>query len=169
MKSLIPLALAAFLFPGLISAQSKSFDNSPIPSLDIYRYLGVWYEIARFDHSFERDMDNVIAEYLLRDDGKIDVINSGIKNGKYKVAYGKAKLTDEPGVLRVSFFGPFYSDYRVLMVDDDYEYALVGGKNDKYLWILSRNPELEDEDYDKILTEASRRGYDISRLIWIDQ
>ena len=68
MKSLIPLALAAFLFPGLVIAQNKTFDNSPLPSLDISRYLGLWYEIARFDHSFERDMDNVTAEYLLRDD-----------------------------------------------------------------------------------------------------
>ncbi|MBQ5582386.1 MAG: lipocalin family protein [Bacteroidales bacterium] len=150
-------------------SRAQDLDKSTVKTLDLSSYLGTWYELARFDHTFERGMQEVMAFYELRDDGKIDVINSGIKNGKYKVAYGKAKLTDEAGVLRVSFFGPFYSDYRVLMLDDDYEYALVGGKNDKYLWILSRNPELEDEDYDKILTEASRRGYDISRLIWIDQ
>ncbi|MBQ1937291.1 MAG: lipocalin family protein [Bacteroidales bacterium] len=150
-------------------SRAQDLDKSTVKTLDLSSYLGTWYELARFDHTFERGMQEVMAFYELRDDGKIDVINSGIKNGKYKVAYGKAKLTDETGVLRVSFFGPFYSDYRVLMLDDDYEYALVGGKNDKYLWILSRNPELEDEDYDKILTEASRRGYDISRLIWIDQ
>lgn len=150
-------------------SRAQDLDKSTVKTLDLSSYLGTWYELARFDHTFERGMQEVMAFYELRDDGKIDVINSGIKNGKYKVAYGKAKLTDEAGVLRVSFFGPFYSDYRVLMLDEDYEYALVGGKNDKYLWILSRNPELEDEDYDKILTEASRRGYDISRLIWIDQ
>lgn len=150
-------------------SRAQSVDNSTVKTLDLNSYLGTWYELARFDHSFERGLQEVMTFYELREDGKIDVINSGIKNGKYKVAYGKAKLTDEAGVLRVSFFGPFYSDYRVLMLDDDYEYALVGGKNDKYLWILSRNPELEDEDYDKILTEASRRGYDISRLIWIEQ
>ncbi|MBQ5639665.1 MAG: lipocalin family protein [Bacteroidales bacterium] len=150
-------------------SRAQDLDKSTVKTLDLSSYLGTWYELARFDHTFERGMQEVMAFYELRDDGKIDVINSGIKNGKYKVAYGKAKLTDETGVLRVSFFGPFYSDYRVLMLDEDYEYALVGGKNDKYLWILSRNPELEDEDYDKILTEASRRGYDISRLIWIDQ
>ncbi len=150
-------------------SRAQSVDNSTVKTLDLNSYLGTWYELARFDHSFERGLQEVMTFYELREDGKIDVINSGIKNGKYKVAYGKAKLTDETGVLRVSFFGPFYSDYRVLMLDDDYEYALVGGKNDKYLWILSRNPELEDEDYDKILTEATRRGYDISRLIWIEQ
>ena len=167
MKKLILIICAMSLFSNISRAQD--LDKSTVKTLDLSSYLGTWYELARFDHTFERGMQEVMAFYELRDDGKIDVINSGIKNGKYKVAYGKAKLTDEAGVLRVSFFGPFYSDYRVLMLDDDYEYALVGGKNDKYLWILSRNPELEDEDYDKILTEASRRGYDISRLIWIDQ
>ena len=86
MKSLISLALAACVFPGLLAAQDKSFDNSPVPSLDLGRYLGTWYEIARFDHSFERGMENVVAEYLLGDDGKIMVINSGWKNGKYKTA-----------------------------------------------------------------------------------
>lgn len=167
MKKLILIICAMSLFSNISRAQSV--DNSTVKTLDLNSYLGTWYELARFDHSFERGLQEVMTFYELREDGKIDVINSGIKNGKYKVAYGKAKLTDETGVLRVSFFGPFYSDYRVLMLDDDYEYALVGGKNDKYLWILSRNPELEDEDYDKILTEASRRGYDISRLIWIEQ
>ena len=167
MKKLILIICAMSLFSNISRAQD--LDKSTVKTLDLSSYLGTWYELARFDHTFERGMQEVMAFYELRDDGKIDVINSGIKNGKYKVAYGKAKLTDETGVLRVSFFGPFYSDYRVLMLDEDYEYALVGGKNDKYLWILSRNPELEDEDYDKILTEASRRGYDISRLIWIDQ
>ena len=167
MKKLILIICAMSLFSNISRAQSV--DNSTVKTLDLNSYLGTWYELARFDHSFERGLQEVMTFYELREDGKIDVINSGIKNGKYKVAYGKAKLTDEIGVLRVSFFGPFYSDYRVLMLDDDYEYALVGGKNDKYLWILSRNPELEDEDYDKILTEATRRGYDISRLIWIEQ
>lgn len=167
MKKLILIICAMSLFSNISRAQSV--DNSTVKTLDLNSYLGTWYELARFDHSFERGLQEVMTFYELREDGKIDVINSGIKNGKYKVAYGKAKLTDETGVLRVSFFGPFYSDYRVLMLDDDYEYALVGGKNDKYLWILSRNPELEDEDYDKILTEATRRGYDISRLIWIEQ
>ncbi|MBQ2006062.1 MAG: lipocalin family protein, partial [Bacteroidales bacterium] len=104
-------------------SRAQDLDKSTVKTLDLSSYLGTWYELARFDHTFERGMQEVMAFYELRDDGKIDVINSGIKNGKYKVAYGKAKLTDETGVLRVSFFGPFYSDYRVLMLDDDYEYA----------------------------------------------
>ena len=172
MKSLIPLALAAFLFPGLVIAQSKTFDNSPLPSLDLGRYLGVWYEIARFDHSFERDMDNVTAEYLLRDDGKIDVINSGWKNGKYKVADGKARQPDpkaNPAHLEVSFFLFFYSPYNVMMIDEDYQVALVGSGSPNYLWIRSRTPAVDTDVLNAVLEEASDRGYDISKLIWVDQ
>ena len=172
MKSLIPLALAAVMFPSLLVAQNKSFDNTPIPDLDLYRYLGLWYEIARFDHSFERDMNNVTAEYLLRADGKIDVINSGWKGGKYKVADGKARQPDpkgDPAHLEVSFFLFFYSDYNVLMLDDDYQVALVGSGSPKYLWILSRTPDVSTEVLDAVLKEASDRGYDTSKLIWVDQ
>ena len=172
MKSLILSALAAVLLPGLVSAQGRSFDNTPVPSLDLYRYLGLWYEIARFDHSFERDMDNVTAEYLLRDDGRIDVINSGWKEGKYKVADGKARQPEphaDPAHLEVSFFLFFYNDYNVLMLDPDYRVALVGSASPDYLWILSRTPEVSTDVLDAVLKEASDRGYDVSRLIWVDQ
>ena len=94
MKRLISLALAAFSLPWLSMAQDTQYNNSPISDFNLGRYLGTWYEIARFDHSFERGMDNVMAEYLLRDDGKIDVFNSGWKNGEYKVTEGKAKQPD---------------------------------------------------------------------------
>lgn len=117
-------------------------------------------------------MDNVIAEYLLRDDGKIDVVNSGWKNGKFKVADGKAKQPDplsDPAHLEVSFFLFFYSDYNVMMIDDDYQIALVGSKSPKYLWILSRTPYVTDSVMDLVLEEASSRGYDINNLIWVDQ
>ena len=120
MKSLIALALAAFLFPGLVSAQDRDYDNSTIPEFDLSKYLGTWYEIARFDHSFERGLDNVMAIYTLRDDGKVDVMNTGWKDGKFKVAEGKAKQPDpmmDPAHLMVSFFLFFYSDYNVMMLD----------------------------------------------------
>ncbi len=172
MKSLIPLALAMILFPGLLIAQEKSYDNSPIPSLDLGRFLGVWYEIARFDHSFERNMDNVVAEYLLRDDGKVTVINSGWKNGRYKVADGKARQPDpdtDPAHLEVSFFLSFYSDYNILMLDDNYQVALIGSGSPKYLWILSRVPVPKDAVIDEAIEEAEDRGYDTSKLIWVDQ
>lgn len=170
MKRLIPFVLA--MVPALSNAQNGGVDNTPVFTLDLARYLGTWYEIARFDHSFERGMDNVTAEYLLRDDGKIDVINSGWKKGKYKVAYGKARQPDpryNPAHLEVSFFLNFYSDYNILMLDEDYQVALVGSKSPKYLWILSRSPQLSDEVIDSVVEEAENRGYDTSGLIWVNQ
>ena len=172
MKRLIYLALALFSIPMLSAAQEEQYNNTPISAFDLTRYLGTWYEVARLDHSFERDMDNVMAEYLLRDDGMIDVINSGWKDGKYKVADGKAKQPDpaeDPAHLEVSFFLFFYSDYNVMMIDDNYQVALVGSGNPKDLWILSRTPVVSDKVLDLVLEEASGRGYDIDNLIWVDQ
>lgn len=172
MKSLIPLALSMIMVPGLLLAQPVHVDNSTVSMFNLKRYLGTWYEIARFDHSFERGMSNVMAEYLLRDDGKIDVLNSGWKAGNYKVAEGKAKQPDpvkNPARLKVSFFLFFYSEYNVLMLDENYQIALVGSKGKDYLWILSRTPFVEDAVLGPVLEEAERRGYDTSGLIWVDQ
>lgn len=175
MKRLITFALAALCLPMFSYAQgvqTTRFNNSPISDFNLNRYLGTWYEIARFDHAFERGMENVTAEYLLRDDGKVDVLNSGWKDGKFKTAEGKARQPDpsaDPAHLEVSFFLFFYSDYNILMLDDDYQVALVGSKNPKYLWILSRTPEVSDSVLDQVLEEASGRGYDIDKLIWVDQ
>ena len=110
-----------------------------------------------------------MAKYTLRDDGKIDVLNTGIKDGRAKDAKGIAKTTGVPGLLRVSFFGPFFSDYRIMMLDAEYQYVLVGGGNENYLWILSRTPQLEDSTKTLILAEAERRGYDTNKLIWVKQ
>ena len=155
---------------------SPAVDNSPVSSLDLDRYLldldrylGTWYEIARFDHSFERGVEEAKAVYTLNKDGTVKVVNSGIKNGKPKTAVGKGKRTDEPGLLRVSFFGPFYADYRVMMIDADYSYALVGSGGADYLWILSRTTNLPDGVKSAILAEATRRGYDTSKFIWVKQ
>ncbi len=168
-KMLVAMSVAAFLPLCLCAGE---VDNTPVGSLDLPRYLGRWYEIARFDHSFERGMSRVAAEYRLRDDGKVEVVNSGWKDGKFKQALGKAKQPDpekNPALLKVSFFLFFYSDYRVLMLSDDYSVALVGSSSDKYLWILSRTPVLPQETLDAVLAEARRRGYDTSKLIWVDQ
>ena len=143
-------------------------DNSPVSSLDLDRYLGTWYEIARFDHSFERGVEEAKAVYMLNKDGTVKVINSGIKNGKPKTAVGKGKRTDEPGLLRVSFFGPFYADYRVMKIDSDYRYALVGSGGAGYLWILSRTKEMPENVKIEFLAEAKRRGYDTGKLIWVN-
>lgn len=151
------------------SCNSTEIDNSTVKSVDLNRYLGSWYEIAKYDHVFERGLDYAMANYTLREDGKIDVLNTGIKDGRAKDAKGIAKTTNIPGLLKVSFFGPFYSDYRIMMLDTNYQYVLVGGSNDKYLWILSRTPQLDDATRSLILAEANRRGYDTGKLIWVKQ
>ena len=170
MKRLMILSLFAAALP--VWACSKDFDNSTVTEFDLNRYLGEWYEIARYDHSFERGLDNTMAQYILQDDGKVIVLNTGWKDGKFKLAEGKAKYPDpsgEPGALRVSFFLFFYSDYNILMLDDLYHVALVGSSSPDYLWILSRTPEISDIVKKALLDEATRRGYDITRLIWVDQ
>lgn len=150
------------------SAASK-VDNSTVKSLDINQFMGRWYEIARFDHKFERDMQQVTTIYTILSNGKVKVINQGLKDDEWKNIEGKAKLTTTPGLLRVSFWGPFYSDYRILMLAPDYSYALVGGSDEEYLWILSRTPLLKTDVRDKLLKEAQRRGYDTNKLIWVKQ
>lgn len=166
MKKCFLMALAASIFVGCNSAE---VDNFTVKSVDLNRYLGYWYEIARFDHPFERGMEYAMAHYTLRDDGKIDVLNTGIKDGRAKDAKGIAKTTNLPGLLRVSFFGPFYGDYRIMLLDTNYQYVLVGGNNGNYLWILSRTPQLDEATKSLILAEADRRGYDTNKLIWVKQ
>ena len=170
MKSLFIATLVAAVIP--LTACSKDFDNSTVKEFDLSRYLGLWYEIARYDQSFERGMDNTMAQYILQDDGTVVVLNTGWKNGKFKLAEGKAKYKDpegDPGHLRVSFFLFFYSDYNVMMVDENYQISLVGSKAEKYLWILSRTPVPDPDLLRMVLDEAEQRGYDTSQLIWVDQ
>jgi lipocalin/uncharacterized membrane protein YphA (DoxX/SURF4 family) len=160
------------LMPLMSQAKTPRYDNSVISDFDLSRYLGKWYEIARFDHSFERGMENVTAEYVLRDDGMVEVTNTGWKDGKIKVAKGRARQVDalnDPAQLEVSFFLFFYSDYNVLMLDDNYQVALVGSRSPKYLWILSRTPEVGDDVLGCFLEEAERRGYNTGDLIWVEQ
>ena len=152
-----------------VCCMAQKVNNSTITNLEPQRYLGKWYEIARYDHKFERGLNFATANYSLMDNGKIKVVNSGIKDGKLKSSIGKAKFTDNPGLLRVSFFGPFYSDYRIMLLSKDYKYALVGSKSAKYLWILSRTPAVPEGTLNHILVEAANRGYDISKLIWVKQ
>jgi len=157
---------------GCQTNNSEKMDVSTVNELDLQKYLGTWYEIARFDHKFERGLEGVTATYSIRDDGKIKVLNQGYENtleGKLSVAEGKAKLTDEPGKLKVSFFWIFYADYYILDLEQNYQWALIGSKSDKYLWILSRTPKLENNVKNLILHKAEKRGYDTSRLIWVKQ
>ena len=170
MKTLVLMGLAACMLP--LASCSKDFDNSTVDEFDLSRYLGEWYEIARYNHSFERGMDNTMAEYILQDYGKVVVLNTGWKDGRFKVAEGKAKYKDpegNPGALKVSFFLFFYSEYNIMMVDEDYQMSLVGSKAEKYLWILSRTPVPDPDLLEVFLAEAESRGYDTSKLIWVDQ
>ena len=167
MRMMFGTIAAAMALAGCVSG--PKVDNTPVAALDLSRYLGEWYEIARFDHSFERGVEQAKANYTQNADGTIKVVNSGIKNGKPKTAVGKGKTTDTPGLLRVSFFGPFYADYRVMLIDKDYTYALVGSGSADYLWILSRTPSLPETAKSELLAEAQRRGYDTDQLIWVRQ
>jgi apolipoprotein D and lipocalin family protein len=154
----------------LFKTNKKQLDITMVEHFDLNRYLGVWHEIARMDHRFERGLTDVTAEYTLQDDGTIRVLNSGFKSktGKRSQIIGHAKTTPTTGLLRVSFFWRFYSDYRVMMLDDDYQWALVSaGNSGKYLWILSRETTLPNDIMNRILDEAKRRGYDIQKLIFI--
>lgn len=151
---------------------AQTVDNSTITAFDLDRYLGKWYEIARYDHSFERGMTHVYTEYSLEDDGKIRVVNHGIKNGKPKEIVGKGKQPDPkeyPGRLKVSFFLWFYADYYILELDENYQYALVGSSSDNYLWILCRTPEMTKAQLDGLLQNIAQRGYDLSKLIFVEQ
>jgi apolipoprotein D and lipocalin family protein len=172
LKQIVILLFTLFIFSGCQSQKTTKMNNSTVKELNLQRYLGTWYEIARFDHSFERNLVGVTASYSIRDDGKIRVINQGYKNtldGELSVAEGKAKLTGEPGKLKVSFFWIFYGDYFVLELDKDYQWVLIGSSSDKYLWILSRKSKLEPNIKEHLLEKARQRGYDISKLIWVEQ
>lgn len=145
-----------------------------IKDLDRERYLGTWYEIARFPHSFEKGLVGVTATYSMRSDGKIKVENAGFMNsldGERKVALGKAKIAGKPtdGHLKVSFFLFFYADYFIMDLDPEYRWALIGSKSDKYLWILSRTPQLDDQTYNMILNKARGLGYDLKLLYKVPQ
>ncbi len=143
----------------------------PVTAFEKEKFLGKWYEVARLDYKFEKGLNNNTAEYSLRDDGKIKVKNRGFKykDNEWKEITGKAKFAnaDNVGMLKVSFFGPFYSGYNVIAIDKDYKYALIVGKNLKYLWILSREKTIPDDIKSTYLKIAKDVGYDTSELIWV--
>ena len=166
--------ILSFSFPfgdDCLFLRMKSLDNSTVASFDLSRFMGRWYEIARYEHRFEKGMTHVTATYTLRDNGTVSVKNEGLKNGKHKEIEGRAKQPDpkDPGKLKVSFFLWFYSDYYVLDVDPDYRYVLIGSSSDKYLWIMSREKTLPAEKQEELLDKLRTRGYDISKLLFVAQ
>jgi apolipoprotein D and lipocalin family protein len=149
-------------------------DQTTVKELDLNRYLGTWYEIARFPHSFEKNLVGVTATYSLSSDGKIKVLNKDYKNtleGEWFEAMGKAKIPNklEPGKLKVSFFWIFYADYNVLELDENYQYAMIGSSSDKYFWILCRTPKMDPAIYDMLLEKARKRGYNLAMLEKVPQ
>ena len=146
---------------------------TPVQEFELENYLGTWHEIARLDHSFERGLTKVTADYSLRDDGGVKVVNRGysVENQEWKEAEGKAYFVDgeETGYLKVSFFGPFYGSYVVFELDKaDYQYAFVSGPNNDYLWLLAREPQIEKSVIDKFLSMSKERGFDTEQIIFVD-
>lgn len=155
-------------------SQNTMIDKTVVKELSLEKYLGNWYEIARYDHRFERGLVGVSATYSMREDGMIKVLNAGYKNtldGKLSEAEGKAKIPnpEEPSKLKVSFFWIFYGDYYVMELGENYEYAVIGSSSDKYLWILSRTPQMDSDLYQSLLANLTKRGYDVSKLIEVPQ
>jgi apolipoprotein D and lipocalin family protein len=144
----------------------------PVDNFELEPYLGTWYEIARLDHRFERGLSNVTANYTLRDDGGVAVLNRGYreKKGKWDEAAGKAYFIGDSSVgrLKVSFFGPFYGAYNVFALGENYEYSLVAGPDRSYLWILAREAHLPPSMLDELLSKAEAAGYDTSELIFVE-
>ena len=167
MKKIL-LALCTLL---LLGCNSKNYPPlATVPKVDIDKYLGTWYEIARYEHSFEVGCSNVSATYSLREDGKIKVLNRCLKNGKVSEAIGKAYAVDESnGKLKVSFFGPFYGNYWIIMLDEAYSYAVIGDPSREYFWILSRTAKMDKAKLDSILEKLPSLGYDTTKLIWTPQ
>ena len=176
-KGKLILSLAAL--SGLILV-ARSATSRPIPDglqavkpFDKSKYLGTWYEIARLDYRYERNLDNVSATYTLKDNGTIRVDNKGYnyKKQKWQESIGKAKPSGDPneGRLKVSFFGPFYAAYNIIAIDDNYKYALVAGKNTDYLWLLSREKTMPEDVKNKYLDIARKAGYKVDELVWVKQ
>ena len=142
-----------------------------VKPFDKNKYLGKWYEIARFDFRFERNLNNTTATYSLNSNGTIKVVNRGfdyVKN-KWKQAEGKAKFAgaSDQAMLKVSFFGPFYGGYNVIALDDDYQYALIAGSGLDYLWLLSRTTSIPDSVKNEFLRKAEAIGFNTQNLIWV--
>lgn len=143
----------------------------PVTGFDAKRYVGKWYEIARLDNRFEDGLDQITAEYSFNNDGGLDVTNSGhnIESGKRKYAHGKAYFKETPdiGSLKVSFFGPFYGGYHIIELDKEaYGYSMIAGSDRDFLWILAREPKLDDAVLQRLIGKAKQLGFKTEALIF---
>ena len=165
------LSFSLLILTALSACTGMPDGVEPVTGFDKSRYLGTWHEIARLDHSFERDLVDVKAEYSLRDDGAVRVINSGTDSttGERKVAEGHAKFVGDDGTahLKVSFFGPFYGSYIVFELDPDYRYAFVAGYNTNYLWLLARETNISEGIRKRFTDRAGDLGFAVDDLVWL--
>ena len=172
-KITIPLAIGIFALTFLSSCSvGIPKGATAVQNFDSEKYLGTWYEIARFDFRFEKNLNNVTATYSPKNNGNINVDNKGydyVKN-EWKQSIGEAKFVESKNSarLKVSFFKPIWSGYNVIDIDDDYNYALVAGNNLDYLWILSREKKIPAEYKERFLAKAKSIGYNTDELIWVD-
>ena len=165
------LALVAALF--LSACTGMPAGVTPVKEFDLNRYLGKWYEIARLDHSFERGLEQITAQYTIKPDGSVEVINQGFStdDNQWNKAIGKAKFVDKPdqGHLKVSFFGPFYGSYVIFELEQaNYDYAFVSGPDLSYLWLLSRKPIVSTEVVEKFKLQSKKLGFDVDTLIFVN-
>jgi len=172
MRSMIgmPIVIIAML----VSCTAIPEGLKPIEGFNIESYLGKWYEIARLDHKFERNLSNVSATYAVNDSGQITVVNRGykVKTGEWKSIQGVARPigSEKTGSLKVSFFGPFYGGYHIIDLDrQNYNYAMVVGPSRSYFWILSRNKDIDETLYNELVTKAAANGIDTKKLIRVEQ
>ena len=162
------LILFVLLATGCVSIP----DNiTPVTSFQIERYLGKWYEIARLDHRFERGLTQISAEYSMRPDGGLIVLNRGYSNEKqeWSEAEGRGYFVQSPNeaYLKVSFFGPFFGSYIVFELDTvNYQYALISGPDKSYFWLLARTPTIDDNLKKKLIAKAAALGFDTTKLIF---
>ncbi len=163
------VSLLTPLFALLSGCAASTKEIPAVGNFDVPRYMGKWYEIARLPQSFERDLDYVTANYTLREDGRVRVLNQGKRSGKPARAEGVAKLKHPDarpvtGELRVSFFGPFYGDYKIIELPEDYRYAVVTSGTKEYLWILSRSPQMPREQLAGITARLKALGFATEKL-----
>ena len=168
---IIGTTLLFIILTALSSCSSIPKNAKPIENFEVNRYLGTWYEIARFDFRFEKNLDNTVAQYSLDKKGNVNVLNSGYNyiKDEWRSAKGTAKFRGykSTAALKVSFFGRFYAGYNVIALDTNYQYALIAGKSLDYLWILSREKTIPEDIKQKYLKVATDVGYDTSNIIWV--
>jgi apolipoprotein D and lipocalin family protein len=169
MKAWIPTLMIVMAAGAAVKARAQEKPLEVVPSVDVQRYLGTWYEIATIPQRFQKGCVGVTAHYSMRDDGDIDVVNVCRKDkldGRVRSVRGKAWVADKStnAKLKVRFFWPFSGDYWIIELDKDYQWAVVGHPGRSYLWILCRTPQMDPAVYDELLKRIAAKGYDLSRI-----